>query len=346
MVKAENPRALGAEASHSRTKLDGWPTGQGASDEAPLLVLGGDGTWPGGAVESLLQGRGYRVRSAAEFDALMGLIHSEAPDLIVLGPGLKGGGSGLDLCRNLREREWLATTPILYLYEGGRAEAASALEAGAWGAVRCPPDPELLLARVRNAVHTKRQAESAMQRGLIDQLTGCYNRAGLITRLAEEMLHARRRKEPLAVLLAALEPVPELIRAQVGPDARESAYRMAAGLLRMGCRRSDILARRSELEFGIVAPATGRDGARKLVGRLCHAVENSSGQAKTVAKALRPSVGIAVRCSWSQEEETPETMLAEASEAMANARKWGLGYWVYDERTADTSSGQSPKAGD
>lgn len=335
MVKAENQRAVGRNSNPLGPDVDGLGDGTGLAEQAPFLVLGGDGTWPGSAVEALLKGRGYHLRSAVEFDDLMNVINAEDPDLIVLGPGLRGGGDGLDLCRSLRERQWLATTPILYLHQGGRAEAASALEAGAWGAVRCPPDPELFLARVRNAVQTKRQADSAMRRGLIDQQTGCYNRAGLMTRLAEEVLHARRRREPLAILLTALEPVPEAIKSLEGAGTRESAYRMVAGLLRLGCRRSDILARHSEFEFAIVAPATGYDGSRKLVGRLLHAFESAGVRAQTgeFAQGIRPVVGITIRDSWAAEEESPETLVAEASEALANAKKWGLGYWVNDERT-------------
>ena len=331
-MKAADPRATsGGVGGAIASKLE-VPHEREAVQEQPFVILAGDGTWPGGAVEALLLGRGYRLRSVRRLSDLMSLIHADEPDLIVLGPSLKGGGSGLETCQALRDDPWLATTPILYLHQGGRAEAAAALEAGAWGAVHCPPDPELFLARVRNAVQTKRQAYAAMQRGLIDPQTGCYNRAGLITRLAEEMLNARRRKEPLAVLMAALAPFPEGAKRAQG--AQESVYRMGAGLLRLGCRRSDILARYREMEFSIVAPATGHDGARKLVGRLNHAFENgSSEEATESSRPLRPVVGVAVRTTWPDEEEMPETLIAEASEALMSAKKWGLGYWIYDPET-------------
>ncbi|MEE8191789.1 MAG: diguanylate cyclase [Gemmatimonadales bacterium] len=337
MVKAADPQATSTGAGDATTPEQQIPLqDQEVTQEQPFVILAGDGIWPGNAVEALLRGRGYRLQSVRKFHELMDLVHAQEPDLIVLGPSLKGGGDGLETCRTLREDEWLATTPIIYLHQGGRAEAALALEAGAWGAVQCPPDPELFIARVRNAVQTKRQANSAMRRGLIDPQTGCYNQAGLITRLAEEMLHARRRKEPLAVLMVALVPFPEGARTTGGRGERESGYRMAAGLLRLGCRRSDILARYREMEFGIVAPATGHDGSRKLVGRVFHAFEDTGAQEPGLETLpqLRPIVGVTARSSWPTEEETPETLIAEALEALMSAKKWGLGYWIYDQETS------------
>jgi diguanylate cyclase (GGDEF)-like protein len=211
------------------------------------------------------------------------------------------------------------------------ARAASALEAGAWDAVKCPPDPELFLARVENAVQMKRKADEALRLGLIDQLTGCYNRAGLMARLEEEILHARRHKEPLACLVVALEPFPKVIETIGDPEASESAFLAAARILRRGSRRTDILARHEDYEFSIVAPATARAGARKLVSRINNAFDNSPVRVRANGQAhpFRPIIGITVRASWPGDEEAPERLIEEASEALAMARKSGSGHLIY-----------------
>jgi diguanylate cyclase (GGDEF)-like protein len=281
---------------------------------------------------ALLRGRGYRLRSTVELPEMVRVIHKEEPDLILLARGMRGGDP-LGLCRTLRGRRWLATTPIIYLCSEGRAEEAAALEAGAWDAVKCPPDPELFLARVENAVQMKRKADEALRLGLIDQVTGCYNRAGLMARLEEEVLHARRHKEPLACLVVALEPFPEVIETVGDPEASEAAFLAAARILRHGSRRTDVLARHEEYEFSIVAPATARAGARKLVNRINDAFATSPVRvrAKGRARPFRPIIGITVRASWPGEEETPETLIEEASEALALARKWGSGHRIYSQ---------------
>ncbi len=52
------------------------------------------------------------------------------------------------------------------------------------------------------------------------------------------------------------------------------------------------------------------------------------------ARPFRPIVGITVRSIWPGDEETPESLLAEASEALALAKKWGAAHRIY-ARQAD-----------
>ena len=306
----------------------------------PLVVLGGNGSWPVDAVEALLRGHGYRLKRAAERDKLLDLIRSEHPDLVVLSPQLRGGSSGFALCRTLRQRRWLATTPVFMLCTDSRADEMSALESGAWDALRCPPDPRALLARVRNAVQTKRQADEAARQGLIDHLTGCYNRAGLITRLREEILHVRRHKEPLAVLVVALDPVAEVMESEGDPEASEAAARTAASAMRLGSRRTDVLARHDEMEFGIIAPSTTRAGTRKLVTRLEKAFEMCPVPLsdKGEAQPFRPVMGVTARSKWAGEEETPETLIEEASQALRLAKAGGAGHSIYAEGSDSAES--------
>lgn len=298
----------------------------------PLVVVGGREPWPGGAVEALLRGHGYRLRRVAEADQVVNVIRDEAPDLVMLTLELEGL-DGLQLTRTLRQQDWFTTTPLFFLCSDGRSDELAALEAGAWCAVRCPPDPLLFLARVRNAVETKRRADEALNRGLIDQLTGCYNRSGLATRLREEMLHARRHHEPLACLVVELEPLRDLMQTMTSPDDRESAFRMITNVLRLGCRRSDILGRHTELSFGIVAPATDRPGSRRLAARLSRAFQKSPvriGNNGTSA-LVRPVAGIAVRTQWPDTEEDPEGLVDEASRALVLAKAQGVGYRIHPE---------------
>ena len=151
--------------------------------------------------------------------------------------------------------------------------------------------------------------------------------------MEEEILHARRHKEPLACLVVALEPFPKVVEATGDPEASESAFLAAARILRQGSRRTDILARHDEYEFSIVAPSTARAGVRKLVNRINDAFANSPVRvrAKGQARPFRPIIGITVRASWPGEEETPETLVREASEALALARKWGSGHRIYSQ---------------
>lgn len=297
---------------------------------APLVVVGGKEPWPGGAVEALLRAHGYRLQRVGEANEAINVIRRERPDLVLMTLKLRGL-DGLDLCRALREQSWFSTTPLFFLCSDGRADELAALEAGAWDAVRCPPDPMLFLARVRNAVETKRRADEALSHGLIDRLTGCYNDVGLSTRLKEEMLHARRHKEPLACLIVELEPLRDLLETVEDPKVRESTFRMITNVMRLGCRRSDILGRRKEMSFGVVAPATDGSGARRLAGRLARAFEKSPVRVGENGNSpvVRPVVGISVRTEWPEVEEEPEGLFSEAARALVLAKSAGVGYRIY-----------------
>ncbi|MBI3126657.1 MAG: diguanylate cyclase [Candidatus Tectomicrobia bacterium] len=104
---------------------------------------------------------------------------------------------------------------------------------------------------------------------LIDAESGLYNRLHLVHFLTEAFARARRYGGPLACALfratwwRGLEEMREL---------PAGAVRSLGRFLLLGVREGDILGRWSEGEFLLVAPSTGREGARacleKILGRL------------------------------------------------------------------------------
>lgn len=317
-------------------------------DGSPLIIVGGNGPWPGGAVEALLRGQGYRLRRVDESE-IVNAIHREHPDLILLSP--QDRRASLALCEELSERRWAAAIPVFYLCTQGRAEETLALESGVWDAVQCPPDPQLLLARIRNAIRIRRKADETINDGLLDQLTGCYNRIGLHILLKQEILIARRRQTPLACMVIALDPLPEVIQAVGEPEASESAFRMATDVIKNAVRRSDILAHHTDLEFSLVAQGADRNGCRKLVGRLSKAFEHCPVRARAngLTRPFKAIVGISLRTSWSGSEDPPDTLIDEASQALELAKAWGSRLRFYAHPSTATSveefSGQTPAVG-
>jgi two-component system, OmpR family, KDP operon response regulator KdpE len=101
------------------------------------------------SVGPLLRSRGYEVDVAGSGAEALELLHSRAPDLIVLDLGLPDM-DGVEVCRRVRDE---TSTPILILSaRGAEADKVSALDLGADDYVTKPFGPEELLARIRVAL--------------------------------------------------------------------------------------------------------------------------------------------------------------------------------------------------
>ena len=113
-----------------------------------ILLIDGGQTLVSEAVSVLLQA-GYQVETAS--DPLEGLkkLYEALPDLIIITkevPPVNGEDSFL----RVRQASYL---PILVV--GGEEEAAETLESGADAYINAPPNPTLLVARVRSLLQRK-----------------------------------------------------------------------------------------------------------------------------------------------------------------------------------------------
>jgi two-component system, OmpR family, KDP operon response regulator KdpE len=106
------------------------------------------------ALQTSLQGAGYEVEVAATAEEALTKAAARPPDAVVLDLVLPGG-SGIDVCRELRR--W-TTAPVLVLSAvGDEQEKVAALDAGADDYVTKPFGIDELLARLRAAL---RRADS------------------------------------------------------------------------------------------------------------------------------------------------------------------------------------------
>jgi len=106
----------------------------------------------------------FKVLEAEDGEKALKIVQREKPHLIVLDlmlPGL----SGLELCRNLRERPETSQVPILMLTaKAGEADRVVGLEMGADDYLTKPFSPRELVARVK-AILRRTEMQSAPQLG-------------------------------------------------------------------------------------------------------------------------------------------------------------------------------------
>src|SRR5213592_2879008 len=261
----------------------------------PLVLLGGDGQEATRWLKSLLEGGGYAVLQERSAQHVLERARSTEPDMIIVDAELPDM-PGADLCRTLRtDPRVSSSTPILLAVRepASRAQRLAALRAGAWDCITPPHDADEILLKLGSYVRAKLDADRARAEGLLDSVTGLYNRQGLARRARELGSQAFREHGPLACVVLALDIEP----AEPAPAQQQGGTSLGRYVqaIKSAARLSDVIGRLSATEFAVLAPGTDAGGARRLAERLA-----SSVSATTVAPAAgAPSAAaVRVRCGY------------------------------------------------
>lgn len=159
-----------------------------------------------------------------------------------------------------------------------------------------------------------------------DPLTGLANRLLLEARLLQSMQHARRTKEPVAVLLADLDRF-KPINDHYGHAIGDEVLRIVAQRLRSAVREVDTVARLGGDEFVIVLQSVGSVAdAEKVAGKV---VADLSQPMRVLGLPLDVGACVGIALFTSGELSSAE-LLRRADEAMYGAKNAGRGtYRVY-----------------
>ena len=248
-------------------------SGNGATDHHALVLIANDQEWTARALETILTADGYQVLRAFTGRQALERALADRPDLVILDRQLPDI-DGPEVCRMLRAPEALgASIPVVITTAGpaGRTQRLEAYEAGAWEFLGQPLDSELVSAKLRTLISAKQATDRIQRDALIDRLTGLYTHRGLERRAHEVGSEASRRRQPLAcVVLTLVDPVVS----QGFNDANRLLVQVSEALKAFG-RTADVYGRLDGLEFGIVAPSTTAEGARKLASRVSVAAEDA-----------------------------------------------------------------------
>jgi len=258
------------------------------------VLLAGDGQEATRWLRGLLEGGGYAVLQERSGQHALERARTTEPDVILVDAELPDM-AGVELCRALRaDPRVSSSTPILLTIRDAatRAQRLAALRAGAWECITPPHDADEILLKIGAYVHAKLDADRARTEGLLDAMTGLYNRQGLARRARELGSQAFREHGPLACVVLALDIEPS---EPGGAQQQSGSLARYVQAIKSAARLSDVIGRLSATEFAVLAPGTDAGGARRLAERLA-----SSLSATTVASAAgAPSATpVRVRCGY------------------------------------------------
>jgi diguanylate cyclase (GGDEF)-like protein len=245
----------------------------------------------------------------------------DSPDLVVVDSQLEDIPA-LEFCQVLRtDPAFISSTPVVLVSTDAISPELRlcALRAGAWDMVMGPPDPEELLLKVDTYVRAKLEADRASSQGLIDPITGLYNRQGLARRARELGAHAFRTHDALACVALSVDFDPEHSHQFSADDLKPAIVRCGQALRAIG-RPSDPIGRVATNEFAVLAPATDAAGAQKMAERLTRALQEATAEAGLFTTGSDVSAGYEAVTNLAYAPIGPVELLARATGAMREAR--------------------------
>jgi diguanylate cyclase (GGDEF)-like protein/PAS domain S-box-containing protein len=178
---------------------------------------------------------------------------------------------------------------------------------------------DLLAGQAAMAVINARLASELEQLTVVDELTGVFNRRGLLTAGRREVERARRLGRPLAILFVDLDHFKALNDAY-SHDVGDKALREVSRTIHGSMRKIDMVARYGGEEFVVLLVETELASAVHVAERVRQAVERWSLLTERGTARVTVSVGVSARGP-----ETPDldALIHRADEAMYAAKQAG-----------------------
>ena len=181
--------------------------------------------------------------------------------------------------------------------------------------------------RVGVALDAQAREAQLVLRAHHDDLTGLPNRALLRERLQQELAHARRSGNQLALLFLDLDRF-KSVNDTMGHDSGDQLLRMTASRLRDCLRESDTVARLGGDEFvvlltGLPSPQQAVKLAEQIIASLAQSFQIDGSEC-----FIGASIGISL---YPADGATAEELLKHADIAMYRAKAAGRGRFVFFE---------------
>jgi diguanylate cyclase (GGDEF)-like protein len=179
----------------------------------------------------------------------------------------------------------------------------------------------LLLQQAETVRRLTAQVTQHHRRAITDPLTGLYNLAFFVERLALEIDRAQKTGDPLAVVMLDIDHF-KLFNDRYGHQAGNSALVQVSGILRAAGRRGDIIARYGGEEFIALLYGAGADEACRFAERVRSRVQVSDFADDGAQPPRRLTVSAGVAC-YPSENADPDCLIMEADTQLYRAKEVG-----------------------
>jgi two-component system, cell cycle response regulator len=266
-----------------------------------------------------------RASSCAEAQAML----DDSVELVLASLSMSDGDP-LRLLSQWRAKENLRQLPVLLMAEDGELpRLAKGLDLGANDYLLRPVDRNELLARVRTQLRRKRLQEQlrnnynrSLSLALTDELTGLHNRRYLFAHLNELLERVSDSNGKTAVMLFDIDHFKQ-VNDRYGHAAGDEVLRELAGRAVRQVRSVDLVGRLGGEEFVVVMPETSLSGAVIVAERVRTAVADEPFVLQEGGTRLPVTVSVGVAVTGAEDDDTQESLLKRADDALYAAKREG-----------------------
>jgi diguanylate cyclase (GGDEF)-like protein len=204
-----------------------------------------------------------------------------------------------------------------YLIQGaeGRRIAISA----SYTPIQLPGHPVWALVVMRDVTLRKRRERQWIHQAMTDPLTGLPNRTAFRKTCIKEFKRVARNPRPFAIAMIDIDGF-KRYNDTAGHAAGDGLLKVLAGLIQVGRRANDLVARYGGDEFALLLPETDTAGAMVVAERLRSTVAKFPLVVLPSPGPLTISIGVAV---YPDDGATPETLGAQADQRLYQAKRQG-----------------------
>ncbi len=275
---------------------------------------------------------GYSDRGMIEIDLI--LMDIVMPDV-----------DGIEACRNVKKREWLADVPVIMVTATTEKDSLQmAFSAGAMDFIKKPLEKVELLARVRSALRLKhetarrkaretellevtRQLQAVNERlqglSFLDGLTGIANRRHFDQELLQECRRAQREGTSLSLIMIDIDYF-KAFNDTYGHLKGDDCLKTVAATLKKSLKRpGDFVARYGGEEFAVVLPNTDHEGAALVAEELRASIESVCISHLNSLCTDYVTVSLGAVTKFSGQAVTPADLILAADQALYRSKHEG-----------------------
>ena len=293
------------------------------TDKATVLVV--DDTPDNLALMSGLLKNYYKVKVANNGETALKIAATAPPPDLILLDVMMPVMDGLEVCRQLKKNPQTEKIPVIFVTaKNEECDEEIGLNLGAVDYITKPFSVPITLARIRNHIRLKQQADQLESISLVDALTHIPNRRRFDEAINAEWKRAAREKTLLSLLMIDIDHFKQY-NDHYGHGAGDVCLQsVAAALLASVSRPADLVARYGGEEFVAILPETNKEAAAHIAKGLCQGIHDL--KLPHAHSGAAPFITISIGCATvmpSGETSSSKTLLDEADKMLYQAKKTG-----------------------